>query len=599
VIAHLSFLVLLVVFLSFGERLARLLGLRPGPLLERLSLAWVLSTGVVTLVVFGLAVLRIMTPWSGLLLVALMGLASIGAARDLFRDLREVPWRDRFLRRSGLDRVLLVLIGLFLAGGLVMALAPPTGMDTGIYHFTIPKLILQNRGLVSRDDVWIHKSGGFYMVYVLGMALGGEITAKLLAFGMALAGAGLCAGVAERLRAGSGLVAVFILLSTPLSAGYLGYEYLELPVLSYVLAAFLAMLRASEGGAWTVLACGLTGLALSTKPSAFAAGVLVPAALGSMLARGGRRKIPTAAGALALFALTAGFWSLWNYATTGMLIYRYPGTSMGPADEGSPGVAPWWSGLIHQLGVLATLGIYWTDSAGPLIVAGLLGFAVFVWKRESRLAFLLCAASVAGYLATLVVLAPTYLSTGFGARYLAPCVVGFAGPAAAQFVGWVLERPGVLRRSVVVALLLPAVPLLLLKAGKAAVAAPAAVGLESRSAYLGKKIETFAACEALNRLPEADVKVLFAGLRPYYLDRPFIWVPYIGPKGFLQDLTTREDFVRRIREHGITHVVFEPGGFRSATPMATDALSRPPFREIGRWPAKYDDMVRLYAVEPR
>src|SRR6185503_1892131 len=159
------------------------------------------------------------TRWTCLGLVAAMAVVSLGSARDLAGELRRVAWRDLFRPADRLDRILVALVGCFLAGGLVIALAPPTGMDTGIYHFTIPKVILQNRGLVLRDDLWIHKWGGFYMVYVLGMALGGEIVAKLLAFAMAMAWVGLCSGVAERLRAGTGRVAAFILLSTPVSVG--------------------------------------------------------------------------------------------------------------------------------------------------------------------------------------------------------------------------------------------------------------------------------------------------------------------------------------------------------------------------------------------
>jgi hypothetical protein len=592
-----AFLVLLVVLVAFGDRVAKLLGLWPGPLLERLSLAWVLSTGVVTLGVFGLAASGGVSRWSCLALVAALGMASIGCLRELWGELRRVTWRETLWPAGRLDRAMMALTGLFLAGGFVMALAPPTGMDTGIYHFTIPKVIVQHRGLVPRDDIWIHKSGGFYMVYVLGMALGGEIVAKLLAFATAAAGAGLCASVAERLRPRTGRLAIFILLSTPVSVGYLGYEYLELPILTYVLAALLAILRASEARAWTLLACGVTGLAISAKPSAFAAGILAPAALGLMLRRDRARALPAAIGAAALFAATAGFWSLWNYATTGALVHRYPYTAVEGGGEQVP--VTWWVDAGHQLSVLATLGVYWTDSAGPLIPAGLAGFALFLWKRENKLAFLLWGASVAGYIGLLAVAAPVYLRSDFGARYLAPCMLGFGAPVAAQFVGWALERPGLLRRAVLLALLLPAAPLLVLKGGKAAVSAPAALGLESRSAYLEKKIETFAACEVLNRLPDPDVKVLFAAVRPYYLDRPFVWVPYVGPNPFTRDLKTGDDFIRRIRELKITHVLLEPGGFSGAPFVEADALSRPMFREIGRWPWKTDQWVRLYAVAPQ
>jgi hypothetical protein len=596
VIALVAFLVLLVVLLSFGERLAGLAGIRPGPLLERLSFSWALSTGGVTLLVFGMAALHAVTPWSLLGLLGLLGLVSLGAARDLFRRLSEVAWGEVLGRPRGLDRLLLAGVGLFLAGGMVMALAPPTGMDTGIYHFTIPKVILQNRGLVSRDDIWIHKSGGYYMIYVLGMALGGEITAKLLAFATALAGVGLCAAVADRLRAGSGLLAAFILLSTPLSAGYLGYEYLELPVLTYLSAALLAILRGSEGRIWTLLACGLTGLAVSTKPSAFAAAVLAPVSLGMMLARDRGRAVPAALGALVLLAVTSGFWLVWNYASTGMLIYRYAGVSLG--SDRPPASGPLWLGVAKLAGYLATSGVYWTDSAGPLIPLGLAGFAFFLWKRASPLPFLLAGGSVAGYAGCLLIGAPDYLFTGFGARYLAPCVIGFGVPVAAQFVAWVRESSGLLRTAVLLALFLPAAPLLVLKAGKVAVAAPAAIGLESRSAYLGKKIETFAACERLNSLSDPGVKVLFAGVRPYYLDRPFVWVPYLGPNPFFQGVTTWDAFVLRLRERGITHVLYEPGGFHGAPFVEAHEFGPPTFREIGRWPWKYDRSVRLYEVQP-
>jgi hypothetical protein len=596
-IAVLAFILLASVFAGFGDRLVRLLGLRPGPPGERLSLSFVLSVGAVTLVVFALAAFHALTPWTCLALAAAMGAAACGPIRDGVRGARAVAWRDLVWPTGRLDRAMTVLIGAFLGTGLLMALAPPTGMDTGVYHFTIPKVILQNRGLVPREDIWIHKSGGFYLLTAFGMALGGEILAKLLGFAMAVAGAGLCAAVAERLRPGAGRIAAFILVSTPLSAGYLGYEYLELPILTYVLAATLAILRGAEGRTWTILACALAGLGFSAKPSAFAVALLAPVALGMLLLRDRGRAAVAAVLSLLALGVTAGFWSFWNYATTGSLVYRYPGTAV---DSGAiSGGGPLWSGVAHLLSGLVTTGLFWTDSAGPFVVAGLAGFACFLWKRERRLAVVLCAASLAGYVGGLALLAPAQLFSDFGARYFAPCLVGFGVPAAAQFAGWVRERPGLLRVAALSALILPAAPLLVLKTGKAVVAAPAALGFESRSAYLGKKIETFAACDLLNRLPSPDVKVLFAGVRPYYLDRPFIWIPYTGGIPFLRGVKTRAEFLRRVREQEITHVLYEPAPSRDPWFSDPDTLFAAPFREIGRWPWKQGDWVRLYELESR
>lgn len=592
-----AFLVLVLVFAAFGDRLARLLGLAPGPAVERVSLSFSLSIGALTLLVFLLAAFHALTRWTCLGVAVLMGGAGAGPLRDGLRGLRAWPWRAWLWPAGRLDRILTLASAAFLGLGFLTALAPPTGLDAGVYHFAIPKLVVQSGGLVPREDVWIHKFGGFYMVYSFGMALGGEILAKLLAFGVAAAGVGLVAAVADRLRSGSGRAAAFILLATPISAGYLGYEYLELPILTYVLVSMLAILRGAEARAWTGVACAFAGLALSIKPSAFAVGILVPVSIGLMLKRDRAAGLVAASASGAAFGLAAGFWALWNYATTKSLIFKYPPTEPGAVDtvEDFP-IGP---GILRFLGKLATTGFYWTDSAGPLIIASLVGFGIFLRKSESRSALALCLVSLLAYVGGLCLASPWHLYSEFGPRYIAPCLVGFGVPVAAQFVSWARERPGPLRTAVVLALLLPAVPLLFLKAGKTAVAAPAALGLERRSAYLSKKVETFAACELLNNDPSPDVKVLFVAVRPYYLDRPYVWIPYTGGVPFLRGVKTREDFLRRVREEKITHVLYEPAVSRARFFADPDALFGAPFRELGRWPWKKDQSVRLYEVENR
>jgi hypothetical protein len=589
------FLLLVPIFIAFGDRLARQLGLRPGPLVERVSLSFVLAVGAVTLIVFGLAVAHALSPWTCMAVAAGMAAAGAGTVREGLRGLTSVPWRQGIWPAGRLDRLLTALIGAFLGGGLLLALAPPTGMDTGVYHFTIPKVILQSGGLIPREDVWIHKSGGFYMVYAFGMALGGEILAKLLGYAMAVAGVGLCAGVSERLRGGSGRIAAFLLVSTPLSAGYLGYEYLELPILTYLLAAMLSILRGPDGRGWTVLACAFAGLGISVKPTAFSLAVLVPAAVAMMIVRDrSRRSVAAAIASFATFGLTAGFWSLWNFAVTGWPVYRYPGTTLDP--EAGLSYGSIWIALAKYLGLLATTGLYWPDSAGPFLWAGLAGFVLFLRGKERSPAALLLVSSLALY-GVGVILAPHQLLSAFGVRYFSPCLIGFGVPVAAQFVAWARERPGLLRTAVLTALILPSIPLLLLKGGKGAVAAPAALGFESRSAYLSKKIETFVACETLNALPAPKVKVLFAAIRPYYLDHPFVWIPYTGGVPFLRGVGSRDEFIQRVRREGITHVIYEPARGRDPRFNDPDVLFAPPFREVGRWPWKKDQWVRLYELE--
>jgi hypothetical protein len=221
--------------------------------------------------------------------------------------------------------------------------------------------------------------------------------------------------------------------------------------------------------------------------------------------------------------------------------------------------------------------------------------------RTARGPLALFLLGIAVHLGVLAVLAPAYLlDAGFQGRYAAPAVVGLGVPLAAAFASWARGRGGALGRVVTVAMLLPAFPLLALKAGKAAVAAPAAIGAESRSAYLSKKVETFAACEAVARIERPDVKVLFMGFRPYYLDRPFVHALDGTHAPFFRDVRGLEDFVRKLRAQRITHVLHEPQRFDQA-PWIRDpqsVLTSPPFREVARWPHRDGKSILLVEVLP-
>ena len=103
------------------------------------------------------------------------------------------------------------------------------------------------------------------------------------------------------------------------------------------------------------------------------------------------------------------------------------------------------------------------------------------------------------------------------------------------------------------ALWIPLALVLPLRAGKTAVAAPAAFGIESREAYLSKKIESFPLTHRVNQIPGA--RLLFVGLRPYYVDVPYVRT--FGP-----------DFAAAARDFNATHALVEfastpvPGDWR-------------------------------------
>jgi len=597
VVAVSGFVLLALVFWSFGDRISGWARLRVENAGGRFALSAALSYGAVTLAVFLLATLRAVTFLTCAGVVVAMAAISFRELRSnaaaLLQGLKGVEWKGVLWPRGGWQAWAVWLSGLIVLLGLVQALAPVTGMDTGRMHFAAVKIMLGEHGLSPRPEVWFHRTGGFYMVYLFGMALQGEALAKLLSFGVSPLALLLVAQGSERLRAGTGRIAAAGLALTPLFTGFTGYEYLELPVLMYLLAAFLAFERyRTEGGlGWAVAAAALTGFAVGVKVTAFPVLVfLIPLLLAALRREGSRAVLTVGAGALAFF-IPAGFWAVWNWATTGSFAYTY----LDGATPDDPIVQLGYRrlpGFFFILGSLVTTSEYWIDSAGPWVIAALGGLCLFRVPRESRRPALLVLGAVLFYAAVLEVRLPAYLFVDAHARYLGPCLLGFGTLAAAPFFSWAQGGAPWLRAVLAAALLLPAAPLVALKAGKAVVAAPAAFGLESRSHYLSKKIETFEACEVLNALPDQDVKVLFLAQRPYYLDRPMVF------ETFWTGLRNREDFVRRIREMNVTHVLFEPELIPFPWFKDVDGIFKAPmFREMGRWPWKQRDWVRLYAVE--
>lgn len=594
------FLLAVLVLVALGDRVMSWIG-PPRSLAERLGLGLAAGLGILMVSFF---------------ILAAAGLASSASAAALLGGFLAVSWRNvrPLLRRlAGEARKLerprtpegwaALGAAAFAALGGLMALAPPTGMDAGILHFAFPKVILQEGGLPLREDFASSHSIGFTLVYAFGMALGGEILAKLLGYAAAGAAILLSAAVGERLRVGAGPWAALALCATPLVSAHLGYEYLEIPALAFALAGTLGLLRFAEGEgpAWAVTAAVGAGLVVHAKSSAFAAAVLAPAAMVLVWRRGGPGRGATLTACAAGFALGAGLWGLW----WGFIFAPSQGASAVAflRDEVPvrPGALELARAAVRTLIVLVTTGTYWSESCGPLLVACAAGAVVFrAWGAFNRLVPL-WGLSVLAHVAVLAAASPAQiLEPGFQGRYAGPALVGFGAPAAGAFIRWARARGGALGAATTAAAILLAAPLFAVKAVRTAVAVPAALGLESRSSYLTRKIESFAACERLNNLPRADVRVLYMGYRPYYLDRPYVRCLDGTHAAFFRDVRDREDFLHKLRREKITHVLVE----RPRLPQAEwlgppeEFFTRSPFREVGRWTHPGGHWVLVSEFEP-
>jgi hypothetical protein len=571
----------------------------------RLSLSAGLGLGLLSLAALGLGLAGALHPAAAWGLVLVLGVLLRRELRASAADLRTTLSGSNPVLRSG-DRFqgwLAVYMAGSLTVALLAALAPPTGWDALVYHMTGPRLFLE-AGRVGHpiDLPYLGFPQLAEMQFALGMLLLGDGVAPLLHFGYGLLAVLVTAGLAGRIFGrGAAWPAAALLLSVPSLLSLMSRAYVEATLLFYVTAAMYAFVRwresratadARPGSGWLWLAALFCGFSAGVKYTA----VAVPVALGLSLiwsSRGdGLRQV---AGRLVQFgAITAAVaapWLLENWLTTGNPVYpffltgRYwdswrawwydrPGTGLAATAPWRMVIAPLEATVLGVEG-----GAPYDATLGPLLLA-VAPLLALVWrglKREERAAtgHLLLFFGL-NYLLWLAGLARSALLVQ--TRLLLPVfgVVAVLGAGALDRLA-VLRRPQLavdwLVRAVVgltLALLLFSNIAAFLRANPL----PVAFGLESRDAYLERRLGAhYLAIRGVNALP-ADSHVVFLWEpRSYYcrvdcrpdalLDR-FLHLASLHPDA--------AGIAGAWQAEGVTHVLLYRSGFEAIRKAGFDPV---------------------------
>ena len=568
-------------------------------------------------------------------LVLLLGAALRRDLRASLRDLRAVrlPWPA-----DGFGRWLAVYGGVSLVLTFLIALAPPAGWDTLVYHLTGPRLFVEAGRIVHAVDLpYLGFPELGEMQFTLGLLLVGDQVAPLLHFGYGLLALAVTAALARRVFGGDvARLAVALLLSVPTLLSLVARAYVDATLLFYATAALYAFLRWREsrtradetgGRRWLVLVGLLCGFCGGVKYTAIA----IPVALGLSLAWTSRRDGPgTVAGRLvAVFVPAAAVvlpWLLENGLTTGNPVYPFffpdgvywdewrgwwydrPGTGLATT-------APWRL-LVAPLEatILGTEGTpLYEATVGPLLLVSP-ALLVAVWRglsREERAAaghvLLFFGANYAlwlnGLARTALLLQTRLLCPAFGAA----AVLG--GVALDRLktlhsprldVGW-LARAVV---SLVLALTLFSTLARFLEVNPL----PVVLGLESRDDYLGRRLGWYyVAMQDLNRQLPPDGTVLFLWEPRSYHCRVACWPDALLDR-FLHTTHLYGHDAGAIaaawRSQGVTHVLLYRAGYQAIVEAGFDpvtpadaetlaALVEEHLRPVAGW----GDAYELYALD--
>lgn len=389
---------ILLLALGLGSwLLARIFERDGGPEgLERLIYATILGLGILSHLVLGISV-------SGLLyqgvIIAVMLVLTVTLSPTIAVTISHARASHRLTRITDSHPVkpslVFSLLGI-VAGSLFLTvvenLAPEIQFDSLSYHLGVPEVYLRAHQLIPTPynvQSWFYL--GTEMDYLLGMALAGGASAKLINLAYLLLTAGAMIALCRRLATTrAGFIAACLYLTSPLVAWEAASTYIDIAEACYCFLALAAWTywRQYQSSRWLVV-CGLaSGFAISTKVNA--AFIICPLALltiGSVVRNNQKvpRQLLRASAPFIVALLGSGLeWPLLRFIQTGNPFFpMYNGYFRSPLwppvnetfDFGNFGVGTGLTSLL-QLPLFLT---YQGQRFNEDIAVGTLGAAFIVW----------------------------------------------------------------------------------------------------------------------------------------------------------------------------------------------------------------------------
>ncbi len=616
-------LVLLTGWLG-GRRPSEWLRVTGGPLRAGLGL------GIVTLGVLGAGLAGLLHPGS-----LAGGGVLVCAASVSVRSWQRIFGKQRIarshLRPLGETRPLcpgwvawacVGLAGISAAFNFLGAFAPETGYDSLIQHLADPRDYL-DRGRIHFNDLSFlaQHPAGIEMLYLPAVGLGGDAGAKVLHFALGLGIAWAFRALALRhLGPRDALVAAATVYLVPFHGILSARAYVDLGLAFYAALAILAPWGSVAQGA-------LIGSAIGAK---YLGGFLLIAVAGALcLAGRNRGALRVAAGATAV----AGWWGARNWWNTGNPVYSFGYGWLGGLGWDATSAAQYAGELATYArveGVTARAAIPWLavvrdkgalddGSLGPLVLmaAPLIWFAARRtraprerWLRVAvGLLWLLWLGSPRQVRYALMLLPPT-----FAAFLPAIVAAGFSspGPVRLAFVALPVVLFVQLRISLAALYLWvnPLYPVL---------------GLEPPPSYLSRILEPrdpatgrslyFALRDWLPGLLPPDARTYMLGdAKVYFLPGRWTLNALFNPPLLKRIVASSHDAAgaaKRLRQRGITHVLYNVGGsihiehthglfaFTPREFAVVEALARGWWRPLGtRDTSAGDSIYLLFELRP-
>jgi hypothetical protein len=545
--------------------------------LEWTSVALALGLTLLMTLMLALGLTRLLAPTP---LWIILGALTIALRRRLLRPLMD--WWSRPSPQADAARPpapretwpLVALLGLAFLLDLAWALAPEVHYDALSYHLAVPKVYLAERRLLDVPQI----SGSYLvrlgdMLFTLGLALSGQILAKLLTLAVGVVAAlGVYALGRAVFDARVGLWAAALFYATPQVSWLATTAYVDLTVALMLLTSLLALLRwrQSRRTGWVLVAGLLAGAAVGAKMNAFFGLPVMGAMLVWDLWRADRATRPARARAVAVYAagalLVAAPWYALAYAFTGNPLFPLLNSvfksPLMPLITWSPSAAHFGVGASPRALLTLPLSVTFdTRRFDETLPRGGLGVALGLLPLAVVLAAVARRAVVGWLLAVAAVYLGLWAAIFQYGRYYVPVLP----------VVLVLAVAAVVR-------LTPRVPVMVALLGTAFLAQAAlspsqhwhvperipfrlAFGLETPANFLHRTLASYGAAQHVNRVAQPGDKVLgvmVSGVR-FYFDTPPVeaFGPRLAKPG---SPSTPDALAADLTRRGVTYLVVDRNG---------------------------------------
>ena len=565
-----------VALVVLGSHLLTLIGLNSTNSLDRLVFASALGGGAMAYLVFGLGLVRGYTPWiAWVILIAIFVLCRRQTLESLKDFGNVVASLVQQLRASSRFALCFGMVAAAAVIRLCGALAPPTGVDTFLYHLPIPEAYMKAQGIVFVPSVFPY--GEFpqnvEMLFLLSMLLRSSVVAQVVhwGFGILIIAALYVLGQSE-LKPWQALLGAAVFYAGADVAAQSGSALIDLAVAAYQVLAVIALVRFLEHRRfqWLVLAGLLAGFAAGSK---YSGGTVTVALCGMLVWEAMRRRLTwweaarysTICFMLSLLLLVP--WLMKNWFMVGnpvspLLSSLFPGQLFREAADA-------WINSARNYGAfpLPTLGnlaapVWLTFSPqilagsyiGPIYLAALPGIVLFPHSlRQRRLLWAVVLLFPLWYFSSPI---PRFFLAGI-ALLTVPAMIALQRLAASRKLVSVMVTGGVLVWCIF--------GLLGLSLYKHAGAIPYVLGREHREQYLARRLPGrstrftwYSEVLWINDNTPRDSVILVQDSRWPYLERDVVrladWVQTWGDP----DICAR-DSLECLCRAGITHAVLFPG----------------------------------------